>query len=129
MKMRTPLYLLILALGVVLAVIQYSAYRTQIGTTVTIPEIGFYEVPKTVFPLLTLSFLVMFLWIVLGVVGSAFTTEWFKQTRFWTLLTATFFVIITFAYRGNYTFIPWDITWLYLLTEGVLTVREPRQKT
>ena len=122
MKIRILLYLLILFLGIILATIQYVAVKTQTGNTVTIPEIGYFDVPKAIFPLLFLDLSLMIPWIILNMVGSIFNTEWVQQTRFWVMLIAAFSVVITFAFRGNYTFIPWDITWLYLLTEGALYI-------
>jgi hypothetical protein len=99
--------------------------------TVTSPQLGYYNLPKTLFAAVLIDSVIMLPYMVMLLIGAVLNASWLYPARLYCAITALIIAAsfgIFEMYLSFWTipkqFVAVDISFLYLLAEGSVSVLE-----
>lgn len=130
MRIRPLAYFILFALNLYLLIAQVQLYQSPVET-ITSPQLGYYNLPKTLFTAVLIDSVIMLPYMVMLLIGSVLNASWLYPARLYCAITA---IILSFSFElfemwfSFWTipkqFLSINISFLYLVAEGSVSVLE-----
>jgi hypothetical protein len=130
MRIRPLAYFILFALNLYLLIAQVQLYQSPVET-ITSPQLGYYNLSKTLFTIVLIDSVIMLPYMVMLLIGAVLNASWLYPARLYCAITAII-IVVSFAifemYLSFWTvpkqFVAVDISFLYLFAEGSVSVLE-----
>jgi hypothetical protein len=130
MRIRPLAYFILLILNIYTLIVQFQLYQSPLET-INFPQLGYYNLSKTVFIIVLAGSTIMLPYMAALLIGALVEAKWLYTTRLYCSISAitvlickAIFKVIPSFLEVPLQFAAVDVTFLYLLAEGIVTVLE-----
>jgi hypothetical protein len=130
MRIRPLAYLILFMLNLYMLIVQVQLYQSPVET-ITSPQLGYYNLPKTLFTAVLIDSVIMLPYMIILLIGAVLNASWLYPARLYCAITAIIIDICFLLFEMwldfwgmPEQFLTVDISLLYLLAEGSVSVLE-----